>query len=111
MNKEIEELAESICQSCKKDFSSEYCCFAKKRPCQGAIAYAETIYNAGYRKTIWHKVADGDLPKVAMHTIVYYKSKLGFTDYRTDLFWDGSFVNFGEQVIAWTELSKYEGEE
>ena len=63
MNNEIEKIARKICfrsdtwNTCEECF--EYnnlmrCCWCE---------YAEALINEGYRKTIWHKVADGDLPK------------------------------------------------
>ena len=80
--------------------------------------FVDELYRLGYRKTVWHKVADGDLPKkqgqkVWLCTI----SK----DYFMANYWDSTVV--GEKqffevasggritlsnVLAWAELPKYE---
>lgn len=102
MNEEIETMA-NICEMNKNEWSSH-----KQGFC---YAQAEALYNAGYRKTVWHKVVDGDLPKGKCLVLIFYESEILGKHYTTDLFYMGRFVNHEGQVIAWTELPKYEGEE
>ena len=78
-----------------------------------ALPIAEELYNAGYHKAIWHKVADGDLPKDYEHWFLtvndngYYEvanfNKNGdfwvYDDYCHKYVLSG--------IIAWTELPKY----
>lgn len=69
-------------------------------------------------KTVWHKVADGDLPKENMEVCCFYKNgnydvgKLisAWGKHKWDLNRVNVFVELND-VIAWTELPKYEGEE
>lgn len=78
---------------------------------------AEALYNAGYRKTVWHKVADGDLPNGIQDVIVALKSPNGYITTVANYNKDGKFVLYGlgeiviKKVIIWTELPKYEGEQ
>ena len=81
---------------------------------------AEALYNAGYHKTVWHKVADGDLPKqengdvIATPVQVCYKNEIGIKCNSPCYFFfiDNSFralnSNVALDVIAWTELPIYE---
>lgn len=102
-NQNIEELANEIAfifvNKCNKD----------------GIKYetiAEDLYNAGYRKQVWHKVANGDLPSITdaylcemkWHglDVLFYSIERGF-------FSSGYPIN-KDDVIAWTELPKYEEE-
>lgn len=52
MNKEqqIEEIAGTICNTCKDRFEISKKCKNVIEPCLAAYAHAESIYNAGYRK-------------------------------------------------------------
>lgn len=52
MNKEqqIEEIARTICNTCKERFEISKKCKNVIEPCLAAYAHAEAIYNAGYRK-------------------------------------------------------------
>lgn len=52
MNKEqqIEEIAGTICNTCKERFEISKKCKNVIEPCIAAYAHAEAIYNAGYRK-------------------------------------------------------------
>ena len=73
---------------------------------------AKALDILGYRKTIWHKVVDGDLPKDCQevrfisdtghhHNGVYCKEPNAFyhdTDIKYNI----------DEVIAWIELPKYE---
>lgn len=93
--------------------------FAKLQ--QGGInkCNAEVLYNAGYHKTIWHKVADGDLPKNANYVLVAYRYALrrysivsyAIACYEGNNFrkWSTSddYFKHDDDVIAWTELPEY----
>lgn len=73
---------------------------------------AQALSNAGYRKTVWHKVADGDLPKRDdLYLCVCGKPNgmhWALVNYIDDGFYDVK-NNYSEiDVIAWTELPKYE---
>ena len=52
MNKEqqIEEIARTICKTCKERFEISEKCKNVIEPCLAAYAHAERLYNAGYRK-------------------------------------------------------------
>lgn len=122
MNKEIEELSEIIpfspfeveeckgnyCKECKHNYDNISCL---------TMIQAERLYNAGYRKIVWHKVADGDLPKFIYDLVIAIKCNDGVIrtvtgNYRLERF---NISDLGEidteKVIAWTELPTYEGEE
>lgn len=85
-----------------------------------AIDTANEILNLGYHKTIWHKVAEGDLPKRAnkdIHAVpvqTYYEDSNGMKSNGPlyYFFLDNSFHTLGNpkavNVIAWAELPKYE---
>lgn len=83
---------------------------------------AQELCDAGYHKTIWHKVADGDLPEyckvvlVAMHfynTIVYRLASLHISEDNgcpeENIFWSiqSDFPTSQDDIIAWTELPEY----
>lgn len=83
------------------------------------FAIAEELYSAGYRKTIWHKVVEGDLPKRSnkdIHAVpvqAYYEDSNGLKSNGPlyYFFLDNSFHTLGNprvvKVIAWTELPEY----
>ena len=52
MDKEqqIEEIARTICKTCKERFEISKKCKNVIEPCIAAYVHAESIYNAGYRK-------------------------------------------------------------
>lgn len=51
MNKEqIEEIARTICKTCKERFEISEKCKNVIEPCIAAYAHAERLYNSGYRK-------------------------------------------------------------
>lgn len=52
MNKEqqIEEIARTICKTCKERFEISKKCKNVIEPCLAAYVHAERLYNAGYRK-------------------------------------------------------------
>ena len=71
---------------------------------------SEELYNAGYHKTIWHKVADGDLPEYAgLYLVVCGDESL--PEYDVDFYEnhkDGKrWVHNEGRVIVWTELPTY----
>ena len=47
---QIEEIAGTICNTCKESFEISKKCKNVIEPCLAAYAHAEAIYNAGYRK-------------------------------------------------------------
>lgn len=117
---EIEKMGRSICTrsetwcSCKECMEYHHasrCCYR---------LYAEIFYNAGYRKTVWHKVADGDLPKqendnvIAMPVQACIENDIGVKMHSPCYFFfiDNTFRNLNStktlNVIAWTGLPIYE---
>lgn len=127
MNKEIKEVATILswnaeeckdnCEECKYD-NDELPCLA--------VLQAERLYNAGYRKTVWHKVADGDLPpEQEPHTEAkqywcHFDDNSGYTlAYFND--YDKTFYDYCDDerprtykitgIDFWTELPTYKGEE
>ena len=120
MKNEIEEMARKICfrsdtwDTCEGCLEHHYAsrCYYQE--------YAEAFINAGYRKTVWHKVADGDLPKqengnvIAMPVQACYKNKIGIKVNGPCYFFfiDNTFRSLNSSltldVIAWTELPIYE---
>ncbi|MBQ0099386.1 MAG: hypothetical protein KBS91_02425 [Firmicutes bacterium] len=85
----------------------------ENKPCD--LCEAEKVYNAGYRKQVWHKVADGDLPKKEGKYYVVIKVA-NYTFYNVLDFSENKFImydsEYGEfitvnEVIAWTELPEY----
>lgn len=120
MNKEIEEIARKLCfrsgawETCKECF--QYHDATRCSYCD----YAEAFINAGYRKTVWHKVADGDLPKpencnvIAVPVQACYTNEMGIKINGPCCFFfiDNTFrsLNMAKtlNVIAWAELPIYE---
>lgn len=109
MNKEIEEIAKDLSTILLAE--AEYYCDS-----EGGIVtekFAERLFNAGYRKTVWHKVADGDLPKDDSNIIFTItidgipSSTVGWYNARTGVFVSYHFGTF-DNVTAWTELPRYE---
>ena len=72
---------------------------------------AKDIINANYHRTVWHKIADGDLPEHIGPYLIVYKDE-SVPEYDVDFyenFWDGKRWVYNEgRVIAWTELPLYE---
>lgn len=82
---------------------------------------AADVYNAGYHKTIWHKVAEGDLPKNANYVLVayHYYSLVSYAVacYNGQLSninnnfrkWSTTddYFKYDEDAIAWAELPSY----
>lgn len=110
MYKEIEEMTKSYCDrtvECKKCDRYYECDLTE---------ICEAIYDAGYRKQVWHKVADGDLPAqlkdVLCVTEDIYKDKMITVGCITNnnlwfLECDRERWHNIEDVIAWTELPEY----
>ena len=76
---------------------------------------AESLCDKGYQKIVWHRVADGDLPKP--NTDILFLSVLPSGSQFYDLgvysyvekFWYGNrCTTTTDKVIAWTELPTYE---
>lgn len=120
MNNEIEKMARKICfrsstwETCKRCL--EYNHATRCSYCD----YAEAFINEGYRKTVWHKVADVDLPKqendnvIAMPVQACIENDIGVKMHSPCYFFfiDNTFRNLNStktlNVIAWTELPTYE---
>lgn len=115
MNKEIEEMADDIYWK-----GSRFDILTKS----GCEDLAETLYDLGYHKTVWHKAADGDLPPIGHLVLTIYEDIKG-SHYATDyITFKQSFNNTNhieavwrsnlydkyydlKEVIAWTEVPKY----
>lgn len=62
-------------------------------------------------KPKWHKVADGDLPKIGKPCLVYLANDYVITArLREDNVWTTNGRNAFENVIAWCEIPQYEEE-
>lgn len=130
MNKEIEEMANLVCDYVKSRELDKVYILQNVEPDllftthNGGVA--EALYNAGYRKTVWHKVADGDLPPEqephteakqywchyaddSGYTMAYFNNQTKtFYDEYSDEYWSTYDIT---DIDYWTELPKYEGEE
>ena len=120
MNNEIEKMARKICfksgtwETCEEclEYHNITRCY-----CHDCV---KIFIDAGYHKTVWHKVADGDLPKqengdvIAIPVQVCYKNEIGIKCNGPCYFFfiTGNFRELNSaktlDVIAWTELPKYE---
>lgn len=122
MNNEIEKLARKICPRSDTRNTCEECLeYHHATRCYHHV-YAEALINEGYRKTIWHKVADGDLPKpencnvIAIPVQACYTNEMGIKINGPCCFFfiDNTFrsLNIAKtlNVIAWTELPIYNGD-
>ena len=74
---------------------------------------AKALDILGYRKIVWHKVAEGDLPKNSKHRIltvdIYHYCEVANFDKSGD-FWvydDYCHKYVLSGIIAWTELPEY----
>ena len=75
---------------------------------------AKDIVDTGYQKIVWHKVADGNLPKEDTLCLCYVRvygfdrhgNAIDGYSYRTEPF-IREFNSLNASVIAWTELPKY----
>ena len=80
----------------------------------GASDVAEIIYDTGYHKTIWHKIAEKDLPQQKgnylcyVHIVGYDRHNELIDGYGYSVeFFDTGFCALNKSVIAWTELPTY----
>lgn len=120
--KETEEMGRKICYRSDIFNTCEACLEYNHASRCYYHEYAKAFINAGYRKTVWHKVADGDLPKqlnkdhVAVPVQVCYVNGIGLKINSPCYFFfiDNQFralnSNVTLDVIAWTELPTYEEE-
>lgn len=71
---------------------------------------ANALDKIGYRKIVWHKVADGDLPEYAGLYLVVCEDE-SLPEYDVDFYEnykDGKrWIHNEGRVIAWTELPTY----
>lgn len=105
-NKEIEEIKQIFADNGWEDTNDS----------EEIDILAHDIINAGYHRTVWHKVADGDLPDYCKLVIVVVKDDITNRNVITsssrhdsdfgDTWWLGEYQ--GCEVIAWTELPIYE---
>ena len=107
---QIEEMARDICKSCQTRLTPTMKC--NRNSCAMSEVVAENLCNIGYHKTVWHKVADGDLPEYAGRYLVILDDE-SLPEYRVDSYehyWDGPRWEYnGSRVIAWAELLPYKG--
>lgn len=118
--KEMEEMGRKICYRSDVFNTCEACLEYNHASRCYYHEYAEIFSDAGYHKTVWHKVADGDLPKqkkdnvIAMPVQACCKNEIGieFNSPCYFFFIDNTFRNLNStktlNVIAWTELPIYE---
>ncbi len=109
----IDELAKFICMGKHSDLPCHEEC---KKKCEFRER-AKAISDAGYKKQIWHKVADHDFPPANTDVICFEKLK-GTGQKVYDLcvysYVENCWYGFGfmadeiDEVIAWTELPLYE---
>ena len=100
----IKELASDVGYSCTKhDIYPE-----------DATEIAKALDLLGYRKVIWHKVSEGDLPKEQglylcyTHITGYDRHNKLVDGYGCSVeFFDTNFYAINRGVIAWTELPGY----
>lgn len=116
--KERDELASEICKNICIQNNCANGCSCTDKPCNHAIYVAEELVKIGYHKQIWHKVADGDLPKVNELVLCLRSDRYNnrFTtgclppSSRTIL-WDLSdnddTYESLNSIVAWTELPEY----
>ena len=110
MKPEIEKMVNDLNENCSI-FATD---------CSGELdtaMFAEALYNANYRKIVWHKVADGDLPEKGKRVLCYtcrdeYSvGSLIHTKSEGDV-WDldnEMFIKSPIFVFAWMEIPKCEG--
>lgn len=122
MNNEIEKMARKICPRSYTWDTCEGCLEYHHATRCYYHEYAEAFINEGYHKMIWHKVADGDLPKqendnvIAMPVQACIENDIGVKMHSPCYFFfiDNTFRNLNStktlNVIAWTELPIYDGD-
>ena len=92
----------------------DYGCTKRDLYPEDATEIAKALDILGYRKTVWHKVADGDLPKESgcylcyTHITGYDRHNKLIDGYGYSVeFFDTNFYAVNKAVIAWTELPEY----
>ena len=91
----------------------DYGCTKRDLYPDDAKEIAKALDILGYRKIVWHKVADGDLPKYPTFYVCHYKGvhiNSGEPYEAThEMYWNGKrfITDSTNKVIAWTELPKY----
>lgn len=118
---ERDELASEICKNICIQNNCVNGCSCTDKPCNHAFYVAEELLKLDYRKQIWHKIADGDLPQrenkdiVAIPVIVHYIDYCGYeiTEAMFYFFTEKKFHLLDSReniknIIAWTELPEYE---
>lgn len=114
-HKKIMEMRQYICKVC---MAQDDCKLDRVSPCVSCKELSKALVNAGYHKQVWHKVADGDLPPANTDVLCFGKLR-GTRQKAYDLnvysYVERCWYGFGfrtdeiDEVIAWTELPKYEG--
>lgn len=101
---------DGTCECVKEDGE----CYPNYRVTIETPSLAKRLVNHGWSKIVWHKVADGDLPKYPTFYFCHYKGihiNSG-EPYEADheMYWNGKrfITDSTNQVIAWTELPTYE---
>ena len=93
----------------------DYGCTKRDLYPDDAKEIAKALDILGYRKIVWHKVAEGDLPQQKgsylcyVHIIGYdrHNKLIDGYGYRVEFF-DTGFYALNGSVIAWTDLPAYE---
>lgn len=81
---------------------------------------AKCLFEEGYHKTIWHKVADGDLPEYNEYVLGIFAehntptvcrlTKVERLNYQGDM-WDMDYdedeYHLLAEIVAWTEIPEY----
>lgn len=114
-DKQVIKIAEVICAAEHGGQCLSHCDFSCDVKC---LSYAKALCNKGYHTTIWHKLADNDLPqRVGLYLcyvrIVGYDRHNKLIDgygYSVEFF-DAGFCTLNKSVIAWAELPEYEERE
>ena len=120
-NKHAESYGADLCNYCRE------CDRGKTDPCihlRDAKFGHKDGYIAGAKEngTVWHKVADGDLPKDEQVKLIYGEDDIGVvktiayydTEEKEWVWYDMErriFRVIDIPIIAWTEIHKYEVEE
>ena len=99
MNEELK----SFSEKCADDI--QYATTSQEFSRVDRIEVGRALYNLGYRKTIWHKIADNDLPTDIEWKIIYYHHQI-FDSFITPGL-DHPFIAI-DRVIAWTDCPKFE---
>lgn len=89
----------------------DYGCTKRDLYPDDAKEIAKALDILGYRRVVWHKVADGDLPKKYKEVLFLdenYEYYIGSYAKDEESFHTDIGFDMGKnKVIAWTELPKY----